>query len=282
MIEVPSRSKSLCLQIGLSVFELRGLNESQELIVKEAWGPFVLSMSLESGNEPSLKAERCRIDFYLGPPPPDQEFCYQRADDLWLCDRSDEANLMSLISWTDGSLGAIEASVQVLLQWSVQARGGLLVHASAGVYQGKGVIVPGASNAGKSTIAREAGFDLVLSDEMVVIEPIIEGLGYQLHSTPFWSEGRQFPLIVTQAPLYLLAFPHKSDKAELLDCSEAEAVRSLLRGVTLYERAPLLERREAQRELFLIACQLCTQVKAARLYFPKTGPWLGKLTEAFT
>ena len=277
-------SESLHLQLGSIQFQLQGLGTKEEALIREAWGPFILGQSKEIIARATIK-EYWSVQYHKGSPPKGTHLCYQRLGDLWLSERAQVGALRCADSWTDGSHGAIEATIQVLLQWSLQAQGGLLVHASAGVHEGRGILVPGASGAGKSTIAREAGFDIVLSDEMVIVDHDHHDQEYHLYSTPFWSEGRRLPLVIAQAPLRLLAVPHKADYVALKDCSKAEAVRALMRGVTIYERSIPMERGRSkcvktQAELFTVACELCAQVKSANLFFPKRGPWLPELSGA--
>ena len=224
---------------------------------------------------------------------------YYRQTDVALLDISTE-NHFRVQCWIDGSLGAIEASIQVILQWSLQKRGGLLVHASAGVYEKCGFLIPGPSGVGKSTVAREAGFDIVLSDEMVIVEAQLSesistsdiqkemnnkesrpSISYRLFSTPFWSEGRTLPILITDAPLSQLLFPVKAHKAKLQYCSLGTAISKLIGAVTIYEHGKFQQRsmdtQQQASELFDITCQLCSVTPHALLEFPKTGPWIGSL-----
>ena len=159
------------------------------------------------------------------------------------------------------------------------------MHAAAGVYQGHGWLIPGASGAGKSTAAREGGFDSILSDEMVIVLPTPQRTqqvnherfqsAYHLYSTPFWSAGRVAPLSCSSAPLSALAFPYKAGVAELRPCSAADAVTRLLRAVTIYERRDASGSQRA--ELFRYACQVVERSERAILAFPKQGPWRPRL-----
>jgi len=174
------------------------------------------------------------------------------------------------IAYVNGSFGSIEASIQVVLQRLLRERRGLLVHASAGVYQGEAWLIPGPSGAGKSTAAR-GGFDLVLSDELVALtldpEPTLWG-------TPFWSEGRdegRFPLTSERAPLNAITFPVKGARPALTPLSAVEGARRLTRCVTSYEGA------EESGALFLIACELTERTPAFSLTFPKGGAWRAEL-----
>ena len=142
------------------------------------------------------------VYFFYSVKPRDVKSLYKRGDDVAISYGELTDGIRVVKSWIDGSLGSIEATVQVLLQWTLARGGGLLMHASAGVYQERGWLIPGVSGAGKSTSVREGGFDLVLSDEMVIVKPVNSKRDvstirthYRLYSTPFWSEGRTLPCL---------------------------------------------------------------------------------------
>ena len=295
--------------LGNSIFILKGLNQEQIKKVHSSWGPFLkLSKAgshssqvdqtlAHSDSTPHLARspiEPWVIQFRHDPPPSELKADYQRGDDLFLC--ISQPPQQHAVSWIDGSLGAIEASIQVILQRALAQREGLLVHASAGVYQGQGILVPGPSGIGKSTIAREAGFDQVLSDEMIIIEKLpLTGTStrsdtgsdlqtslkptpcYQIFSTPFWSEGRTLPLLIAQAPLSFIFCPVQSTQSKLIDCSKAQAITHLMSSITLYElsSAPLDKHKP---KLFDIACHICVNTLSKKLLFPKYGPWLHLLS----
>ena len=172
----------------------------------------------------------------------------------------------------DSSLGAVEAAFQVVLQYALRQRGGLLVHASAGYAQGQGWLIPGPSGAGKSTAVREGGFDEVLSDEMVAITPSPKGRTYLLWGTPFWSEGRQFEMSARAHSLDLITLPIKGGGPALTPCSPAEGARALLKATTSYERSSA-----AHSDLFEIVCLIAEQTPCAHLEFPRLGPWRDRL-----
>ncbi len=281
----------LRIQLGQTLFILQGLSSTQITELSQAWGPFLsvqhslstdkrTDSQMEKSQEGSAK-ETWFIQYKTEAWPQRLTSDYQRADDLFLVIESTVEK--RVLSWIDGSLGAIEASVQVILQKALASRGGFLVHASAGVYQGRGILFPGVSGTGKSTIAREAGFDEVLSDEMVIIEFCFssstqqEHHGYQLYSTPFWSEGRSLPLIISNAPLALMCIPQQANQAKLLPCTQAEAISHLLSAITLYEDSDTTSVHR-KTELFHSACHLCAQIPSQKLLFPKIGPWLDLLS----
>jgi hypothetical protein len=180
------------------------------------------------------------------------------------------------LAYVDGSEGAAEAALQVLLQRLLRLKRGLLVHASGGVYGGQAWLIPGPSGAGKSTAVRRGGFERVLCDEMIALtldpHPTLWG-------TPFWSEGREalgLPLTLEDAPLEALTFPRKALTPQLTPLSPLEASRALMRCVTCYEQGA--EAREAHASLFELVCELVERAPSFTLSFPKEGPWRSLLS----
>ena len=277
----------LNVTLGEISFALCGLQESHLALLRPAWGPFIgeiRSYTKDYDDGLGFNADYV-IRFFEGSAPDDIQPLYQRGSDVVLATGASIHRRTVIHSWVDGSLGALEATVQVILQWALAQEGGLLMHASAGVYQSQGWLIPGVSGAGKSTAVREGGFDIVLSDEMVIVKPTrmtaMKQQAYRLFSTPFWSEGRMLPLIVADARLDLLAFPLKSEHAQLLPCSATEAVTLFMRAVTAYERlGPEASRLKQHSHLFEHACRVVESTPYRLLAFPKYGPWRALLSHA--
>ena len=128
------------------------------------------------------------------------------------------------VSFVDQSRGAAEASLQLWLQRALRSRGGLLLHSAGGSYQGEGWVIPGVSGAGKTTAAKSAGFELCLSDEAIAVTPPSSpGASWLIWGTPFWSEGREAPLVSASVPLRWLAFPRKGAPVSFAPCPPSEA-----------------------------------------------------------
>jgi hypothetical protein len=209
----------------------------------------------------------------VGPVPADG-LCYQRTDlrfEMGPARRTARAAV-------DGSRGALEAVVELTLQGALLRRGGLVVHGMAGVDEtGAGWLVPGRSGAGKSTIARAAGFARVLADEAVVLRRVAPGPGgFRVYGTPFWSEGCSLPLDTGDAPLGVLARPIKAPGpgASAERHPVASAAADLLACVMFHDADP-----QARALVLETACDAAASAECVALRFPKEGPWLSGVVQ---
>jgi hypothetical protein len=192
-------------------------------------------------------------------------FVYRRHDLIFI------AGQERSVLWYDGGLAAVLAGLELALSQTIRALGGALLHASAGVISRRCWVMPGPSGAGKSTAAR-GGFDEVLSDERVALLP--SGDGYQVWSTPFWSDGRDVPLSTGSARLCVLAFLNKAEIASLATIGRAKMVAWLLRSLVLYETSV-----DAQTSTFDLACRIVDSAQCVTLDFPKEGVWVPSVTK---
>ncbi len=222
---------------------------------------------------PSFFDALIRVNLTVGEPddhPPEissvaeGSFVYRRPDLSFVID----AERRLVTAWVDGYQGGFEAVVQLCLQTALLPLGGIVVHASAGVVDGVGWLMPGQSGDGKSTAAREGGFDLVLSDEMVVIRKQADG-AHWLYGSPFWSEGRVLPHSTETAPLVVVAKLLKAPHPSVEDLDVSVAIAHLLRCITLYERSEC-----ARAKAFELAGDVVENCRSVLLRFPKEGPWV--------
>ncbi len=190
----------------------------------------------------------------------DLNFSYRRHDLLFVSTQGASS------LWFDGGVAAVLAGLELALSQAVRARGGALVHASAGISEGHCWLMPGPSGTGKST-AVKGGFDEVLSDERVAILP--SDSGYRVWSTPFWSDGRELDLSTGSAPLGTIAFLRKAKRVAISGVDQASMVAWLVRSLVLYESAP-----EAQVQVFDLACRIVNSVRCVKLDFPREGIWV--------
>ena len=171
----------------------------------------------------------------------------------------------SAVAYTDGSEGSTLAALELALQVALLDHDGLLVHAAAGVSDGRGYLMPGPSGTGKSTAARAAGFDTVLTDERVILT--VDETHSRLWSTPFWSAGRSLPLSAQSAPLdTLVRLEHAAGFRQAPWAADA-ALTYLMQSVALYEGGP------ATLRAFDLAAAAVASAHCVRVGFAPTGPW---------
>lgn len=194
---------------------------------------------------------------------PDGDYLFDRLDVRFAADVA----RARLRGWHNGSEGALDALFGLALQVSALARGALVVHAAAGVLDGQAWLMPGESGTGKSTAAREAGFDRVLADEMVVVRRATSG--FVAWGTPFWSKGRTLPFDAGFAPLGVVARLRQADAVAARPMRQDDLAAYLIRSVVLYETSA-----DARRRAFELACDVVEAVRGVELAFPKEGPWI--------
>lgn len=144
----------------------------------------------------------------------------------------------------------LDALLRAAVARSALDAGGLLLHASAVVVDGRAHVFPAPSGSGKSTLA--AGASHPLSDEVTVLLP--GPGGFVAHATPWWtSRGGAAPV----ACVYELAW----DGEEVTPLPRS-ALRRLVTNLALPLDGP-----EEQRAALSVAAQIARSVPCARLAF---------------
>ncbi|MEZ4466172.1 MAG: hypothetical protein R3F43_17390 [bacterium] len=210
------------------------------------------------------RASEARVDLALvppGTPPPDLPAAFSRPD---LAFHTDGQRAWAAV---DDSLGAVEAAIQLTLEAALLPRGGLLVHASAGVVGAEAWLMPGPSGTGKSTAARAGGFDRVLADEICVLRRT--PAGFVVGGTPFWSADRPLPFDAGEVPLGCLVGLVQARTPRCWPAAADDVAARLIRAIAL-QRADAWARQVA----FEIACDAAASVPCVWLEFPREGPWL--------
>ena len=101
-------------RLGRTLFCLENLTSEQEQLLEDSWGPFYSRDGLLQDTDVSSSSKIWWIEFETNPAPKDIFPHYRRPNDVALLDKSTEERAY-VKSWIDGSLGAIEASIQVVL-----------------------------------------------------------------------------------------------------------------------------------------------------------------------
>jgi hypothetical protein len=154
---------------------------------------------------------------------------------------------------------------QLLTMHRLAREGGTIVHCALLDVGGAGVLCPGVSGAGKTTLARQlvARPDLrVLSDDRAVVRR--GAAGYRAYGTPWPGEGGF--AINAAVPLVAIGFIEKRPAPETTPLSPNEAIHRLVRVASV----PWYDRDAAGRAFDGLA-DLCGQVPAWRLGVPPSA-----------
>ncbi len=150
---------------------------------------------------------------------------------------------------------------RVLCMGVLANRGGFIVHSCGWACNGKSVLFPGVSGAGKTTLCRQlmaAGQGNVLSDDRVVLREGPEG--FRACGTPWPGDAKQARN--ESAPLAVLCFIEQSPEHRLIPIRPAEALRRLMEAASIPWFSPKL------RDLVLPQVErLVSTVPAYRLGF---------------
>ena len=147
--------------------------------------------------------------------------------------------------------------------------GGMLIHGCGLRHAEVGVLFPGPSGAGKTTLARKApDADDVLSDEIVVVRRAEDG-SWRVHGTPFWGDFARGGISMRSWPLRTLAFLAQApqDALTMTPIVSSEATLGLLGCFLSF--AP--DRTTVERNL-AIAVQLCAEVRSVEASLTKNVP----------
>ena len=104
---------------------------------------------------------------------------------------------------------------------------GLLIHSSGIILNGEGIIFPGMSGAGKTTLAKlwqARGGITVLSDDRVIVRR--EEEGYFIYGTPWPGEGGM--VSCQKAPLRKIIFLSKAKDNKLIPLGRKESLNQLI------------------------------------------------------
>jgi hypothetical protein len=153
--------------------------------------------------------------------------------------------------------------------WSVllPREDGLLVHSCGLRHAEIGVVFPGASGLGKTTLARKApDADDVLSDEMIAIRRTPSDGGWRVHGTPFWGDFARGGISMRSWPLRALAFLAQRDSVEMSPVTSSDAALRLLGCMLCFQT----DRAAIERNLALVT-RLCSDVRSVEAQLTRTA-----------
>jgi hypothetical protein len=193
-------------------------------------------------------------------------------DNRWILERADfhaelDPELRRGVIRLAPSPYAIDAAFRVVHSLLLASQGGLLVHASSAVKNGKAFLFAGVSGAGKTTISRLAPPDAtLLTDEISYIRR--EGNGYVAYGTPFAGELAK-PGENVRAPLAALYLLAQGPENRIDPISAADATRAVLECVLFFAHDTKLV-----GKVFDSVCELVQTVPVQRLTFvPDNRVW---------
>lgn len=162
---------------------------------------------------------------------------------------------------------AIDAAFRILHSLLLARQGGLLVHASSAVRNGRAFLFAGVSGAGKTTISRLAPPDaMLLTDEISYLRR--EGDTYVAYGTPFAGELAK-PGENVHAPLAALHLLAQGPENKIEPVGEADATRAVLESVLFFAQDT-----ELVGHVFDSVCELVRRVPVRRLTFvPDSRVW---------
>ena len=145
-------------------------------------------------------------------------------------------------------------------------QGGLLLHASGLIREGKGFVFCGPDEGGKSTIANMAPASLIAADDSLAVRKV-NGACW-LHTVPW---GRRDSKSVS-APIAKLFFLHKARDLEVKEIALIEAVKEFLANTFFDTSDELIYARTLETVHYL-----AERVRCYELYFPLTGDYIDAL-----
>jgi hypothetical protein len=153
--------------------------------------------------------------------------------------------------------------------WSVllPREDAMLVHSCGLRHAEIGVVFPGQSGLGKTTLAQKApDADDVLSDEMIAIRRTPSVGGWRVYGTPFWGDFARGGISMRSWPLRTLAFLEQRDSVEMSPVTSSEATLRLLGCMLCFQT----DRATIDRNVAL-ATRLCGEVRSVEAQLTRTA-----------
>jgi hypothetical protein len=162
---------------------------------------------------------------------------------------------------------AVDCVLRVLYATLLPRVGGMLIHGCGLRHAAIGVIFPGASGAGKTTLARKApDADDVLSDEIVAVRQLDDG--WRVFGTPFWGDFARGGISMRGWPLRTLAFLAQSSREVAMTPIVSSDATLRLLGCFL---AFATDRASVQASL-AIAVKFCADVRSVEACLTRAAP----------
>jgi hypothetical protein len=161
---------------------------------------------------------------------------------------------------------ALDCILRVLFATLLPRVGGMLIHGCGLRHAAIGVVFPGVSGAGKTTLARKApDADDVLSDEIVAVRRLDDG--WRVFGTPFWGDFARGGISMRSWPLRTVGFLNQAREVAMTPITSSDATLRLL-GCFL---AFTTDRASVTRSL-AVAAQLCAEVRSVEANLTRAAP----------
>jgi hypothetical protein len=160
---------------------------------------------------------------------------------------------------------SVDCMLRVLYSTILPRVGGMLIHSCGLRHAEVGVVFPGRSGAGKTTLARKTlDADDVLSDELVVVRRADDG--WRVHGTPFWGDFARGGISMRSWPLRTLAFLEQAprDTVTMTPIVSSDSTLRLLGCFLSFAT----DRATVERNLAL-AVKLCEEVRCVEASLTK-------------
>ena len=169
---------------------------------------------------------------------------------------------------------ALAAFLRLIVSVIIVERGGLAIHSSCILRNGKAHIFSGPSGYGKSTIAKLTENSLLYSDEVTFVRKDETGIFSVFHS-PFRSELYTDPQKATSN--ILMFFIYQDSRTYLQPISQTEAIFKMLPNIFF----PILARNPYEKKIFQLCCDFLEQVKPMIMHFRKNNFFWRCIDEQF-
>jgi hypothetical protein len=161
---------------------------------------------------------------------------------------------------------AIDCVLRVLFATLLPRAGGMLIHGCGLRHAAIGVVFPGVSGAGKTTLARKApDADDVLSDEIVAVRRLDDG--WRVFGTPFWGDFARGGISMRSWPLRTVGFLNQAREVAMTPITSSDATLRLLGCFLSFAT----DRASVERSL-AVAVQLCEEVRSVEANLTRTAP----------
>jgi hypothetical protein len=161
---------------------------------------------------------------------------------------------------------AIDCVLRVLFATLLPRAGGMLIHGCGLRHAAIGVIFPGVSGTGKTTLARKApDADDVLSDEIVAVRRLDDG--WRVFGTPFWGDFARGGISMRSWPLRTVGFLNQAREVAMTPITSSDATLRLLACFLSFATA-----RASVVRTLAVAGRLCGEVRSVEANLTRTAP----------